>query len=131
MLNVSHYVGIPYADKGRNPRVGLDCWGLVMLVQREVFGREVPGYLELYKSAEDSQSVSDAMRAHFKDWDQVWPPQPGDVLIFRVANDPWHAGIHIGDNMMLHTMTDQDSCIEAFDRIRWRDRIFGAFRWKS
>jgi hypothetical protein len=35
---VDKYVGIPYVDNGRDPAVGLDCWGFVISIIKDLYG---------------------------------------------------------------------------------------------
>ena len=54
------YVGIPYADKGRETGNGdaLDCWGLLVKVYREQLGIELPSYSDRYVTAADREALN-------------------------------------------------------------------------
>ena len=57
------FLKIPYLDRGRT-RDGVDCYGLVMLVNREQFGRLVPDYV--YASSKDQGAVSKTIGNSFR-----------------------------------------------------------------
>ena len=125
------YVGIPYRDKGTNPATGLDCWQLVRLFYQEQFGVELPGYLALYDSSLDRSDCEQAILRALPQWAPVDPPLFGDVLVFRIVTGPWHTAVQLDDGLMLHTDQGHGSVIEPAKGIRWRDRHYGAYRWKS
>jgi len=131
MRNLREYVGIPFRDKGFDPVSGLDCWQLVRLFYRQEFGIALPDYMALYSSSLDMNGASDAIRIGMKDWNHVDTPKYGDVLIFRITSAPWHTGVRLDGGNMLHTDEGHGSVIEPINGIRWRHRLWGAFRWKS
>ena len=50
MINYTDLIGTPFVNEGRDPKKGLDCYGLVM----EVFGRygiKLPEYTANYDDA--------------------------------------------------------------------------------
>lgn len=54
----SKYVGIPFVPGGRD-RKGADCYGLMVLVYREMFNTELPEYDEERTTLKDLESVRD------------------------------------------------------------------------
>ena len=129
-LWVSAYLGIPYDVAGES-RSGANCWGFFRLVQREVFGVDVPA---LGISGSDLPGLLDAFhdpqhpeRAH-------WRPialalaRVGDALLFeRRIGWPDHIGIALGDDLgearVLHCIRSIGSVIEPIERLkrhRWQ-----------
>jgi cell wall-associated NlpC family hydrolase len=131
MRDFTRYVGIPYKDKGTDPATGLDCWQLVRYFHKQELGRELPDYLALYDSSLDPDSASGAFVRAIPDWRAVDPPAFGDVLIFRIARGPWHCAVYLEEGKMLHIDQGHNSVIESVDSLRWRNRIYGVYRWKS
>jgi len=131
MRNLTQYVGIPYKDRGMDPRDGLDCWQLIRHFYARELALEIPSYMTFYNSALEIESVSDAIIRAIPDWRPVAPACFGDVLVFRITRSPWHTAVALDDGLMLHTDEGHGSVIEPQQSLRWRDRFYGAFRWKS
>lgn len=120
------YLGLPYRDRGRD-RAGLDCYGLVMLVNREQFGRIVPDYV--YRSATDGDAVAATVAANLEcDWAPTHHPAAGDLVMLRIAGRPWHCGVVAAPGLMLHVIDHSRSGIERLNGLRWSRRIIGYYR---
>ncbi|GAA1156487.1 C40 family peptidase [Nesterenkonia sandarakina] len=79
------YLGIPYVWGGTDPRVGLDCSGLVQLVFKDL-GISVPRVTyDQLKVGREIPTLADA--------------RPGDLIVTRNGD---HIGIYAGDNKLLH-----------------------------
>lgn len=115
------YVGIPFVDGGRD-RAGLDCWGLVHAVYREVLGIDLPTYGEI--SAHDVARVTERIREDSAGapWLPVsGAPQPFDVLVMR--GKPLHVGVMVDRANVLHVEAATASVIVPIARapqVRWR-----------
>ena len=90
------YLGVPYVFGGTDPRLGLDCSGLVQVVFRQL-GVQLPrtAQLQFYATPRLSQ-------------EQL---QPGDLVFFaRTYADPndWitHVGIYVGGGMQINAPTE-------------------------
>jgi cell wall-associated NlpC family hydrolase len=129
--DLSRFIGIPYIDKGTDPAVGLDCWQLAKYFYREVMGKAIPDYLTFYKSSRSIDEAEGCIMEAVKEWQVVAAPDFGDICVFRIGNKPWHTGICIGNGMMLHTDEGHGSVIEPFNGVRWRNRIYGFYKWTS
>lgn len=126
------YVGIPFQTGGRE-RTGADCWGLLSIAYREVFGIALPSYAAHYDSL-NRDVLADVVQTHLPSspW-RVIPPETmviGDGLLFRVAGQPVHVGLFVGDGRFLHTLDHlTESCIERLAAPRWHRRLLGAYRY--
>ncbi|MGI5169952.1 transglycosylase SLT domain-containing protein [Spirillospora sp. CA-253888] len=86
VADARRYLGVPYAWGGTDPKVGLDCSGLVQRVYADL-GIKLPRV---------SQDQAHAGRRV----PSLGQAQPGDLLTF---GDPaHHIGIYVGDGKMLH-----------------------------
>ena len=90
------YLGIPYVFGGTDPRVGLDCSGLVQLVFRQL-GISLP------RTAQQQYNATARV--------ERGQLQPGDLVFFaRTYADPndfvTHVGIYIGDGMQINAPTE-------------------------
>lgn len=115
------YVGIPFVDGGRDCS-GLDCWGLVSTVYREVLGIDLPTYGEI--SAHDVARVTERIREDSAG--APWLPvmgaaQPFDVLVMR--GRPLHVGVMVDARHVLHVEVETASVIvpvSSCSQVRWR-----------
>jgi len=120
------FLKIPYLDRGRT-RDGVDCYGLVMLVNREQFGRLVPDYV--YASSKDQGAVAKTIEEFLPcDWRKVEVPEPGDLVMLKILGRPWHCGVFVAPGLMLHSIGDAVSGIERLDTVRCQRRVVGFYR---
>lgn len=129
------YVGVPYVEGGRDVVVdgGLDCWGLVVVVLRQVFGVRVeqayhgPAWAKLGANHKTMrEAIARAMLTAAARYPTVPPgfERAGDMAIFRVAGEPLHVGLVLAPGVMLHTEAAAGaSVIERYDTDRWRTRL--------
>ena len=95
-------IGIPWKAKGRD-RSGIDCVGLALLAQRELYGREYDFPFD-YDSKKGDESV-------LLDWlediaDEADAPHDGDLVIYRLPGADGVVRPHIGkvvDEPLLNT----------------------------
>jgi len=126
--DVSKFIGIPYKSHGRSYKEA-DCWGVIYLFYRDIFGIEIPKYEVGYKDADDSSSVSKTINSHVNDWKEVKSGLFGDVILFKIAGKTVHAGVYLNESEFLHSLSGQDSCICRLDSIAWSKRIAGIYNW--
>lgn len=85
VAEAKQYLGVPYVWGGTNPRIGLDCSGLVQLVMKDL-GYKMP------RVARDQAKVGTEISSLSK-------AQPGDLLGMRNGS---HIAIYLGNNKILH-----------------------------
>lgn len=85
VAEAKQYLGVPYVWGGTNPRVGLDCSGLVQLVYKDL-GYQLPRVAR--DQAKQGVEVSSLAKA-----------QPGDLIGMRNGT---HIAIYLGNNKILH-----------------------------
>lgn len=102
---VDQYIGLPFKEHGRS-RNGLDCYGLVYLVYKEVCGVELPTFSQEYSGSEDSGSVEKALQENIPKWKRVegnW--ETFDVAVFYVPKFRrflGHVGLIYDKDRMVH-----------------------------
>jgi cell wall-associated NlpC family hydrolase len=120
------FLRIPYLDRGRT-HVGVDCYGLVAMVNREQFGRVVPDYA--YASSMDQNAVAQTIAKFLPcDWRRVDVPEPGDLVMLKILGRPWHCGVYVAPGLMLHAIDHAVSGIDRLDSPRWARRVVGYYR---
>jgi len=122
------YIGIPFVEHGRG-HAGCDCWGLVRLVLAEQFDIHVNGFEQSYKTVRDKDTIAEICRREALAWQSVKNPQPGDVVLLRIQSVPYHVGIVIGKNSMLHVERNKNTVREKFNSSIWKNRIAGFYRY--
>jgi cell wall-associated NlpC family hydrolase len=82
-------VGKPY-ERGSDGPLAFDCYGLVRLVSRDVFGRELPG--------RDTMTALSHQR-----WRRVRFPEDGAIALMEIAGEK-HIGIWLREGGVLHAV---------------------------
>jgi cell wall-associated NlpC family hydrolase len=125
------YVGLPFREHGRGDG-GYDCWGLVRKIYAEQYGICLPSLVDRYDGTTSKSAIqmADVVKDTARDWMDIAPgrEQEGDVISLRFYGHPVHVGVVIGGGMMLHVMEGIDSCVEMYDRLKWRNKVAGFYR---
>ena len=112
MIQVNHYVGLPYEQA--------NCWELVRRVYRETYDIQLPkldtvgavieqgGWLQVAKGAEID----------------------GDVLVFKAGAAKTHVGIVVDpkEKLMLHAEEGVDACVARYNSSIWKSRLRSIYR---
>jgi cell wall-associated NlpC family hydrolase len=134
MPNVAPFIGIPYVARGRS-RAGADCWGVVLLAARELFGVALPEFFysdDALGLLPEAEQLIEAETARSR-WLPVAPrcgPVPFDggvVHVFRIWGHPTHVGLHLGGHDFLHSLPGRNACVESLRDGNWVSRRLGSF----
>lgn len=140
MLAASRYIGIPYAERGRD-RDGIDCYGLLRLVYREQLGVDLPSYADAY-DPKDRADIARVIGERLTGWYPVWTRasgvplderevRPGDGVRLRILGDDCHVGVVLDPPWFLHAQAGTLSCRERWDSPRWTRRLLGVYRHEA
>lgn len=126
-INTRDLIGIPFVDGGRDPRQGLDCWGLVL----EIFRRcdiVLPDYrIGCMEASRIDGAIADG-RELWTRQDPSDPPVPSLVVIrFNQATLCNHTGVYIGAGRFIHTRRKIGVNIDRIDSPAWRKVIEGYY----
>jgi cell wall-associated NlpC family hydrolase len=133
VLDAARYVGLPFAEHGRD-RSGVDCYGLLRLVAAEEHGIALPSYAEGYATVTDLREIPALVAGGIeREWGQVDPGQEreGDAVLLRVLGQPLHVGIVLTPPRFLHVMKGIDACVEDYRSAVWTRRVLGFYRHRS
>jgi len=117
-------IGLPFIDGGRDPAVGLDCWGLSTEVFRR-YGINLPDYKI---SCEDASRIHSEVKEQRPFWRRCEKeiPVPALVVIrFTVYCD--HTGVYLGQGRFIHTRKRIGANIDRIDNPAWANRIEGFY----
>jgi hypothetical protein len=157
-VSVERYVGIPYASLASEPGAFDGCYGLVVMVYRELFGIEIAAPSGARSSAEELEAERTLLQvAETQDWRTVarpgrsgvglvWsePPRLFDVLYARIVGHP-HVGLVASEDgmTMLHAyipagygasedaLHTASSHVVKLDRPAWSRSLVAAYRHPS
>ena len=124
------YVGIPYADLGRD-RQGCDCWGLARMIYACELGIELPSYQDAYVSAEERAEIAGLLAAQedHGPWRCVEErARAFDLVLFRRGRFRSHIGVVIEHGWMLHMAGEDQAKVESLAHPRWASRLGGVYR---
>jgi cell wall-associated NlpC family hydrolase len=124
------FAGLRYLDRGRDPRVGLDCWGLVRAVYRARRGVELPDLGPDYVSAEDPAAAAAVVAALRPSWLAIDAADvlPLDVVLLRLLGRESHVGTVVSAGFFLHILPRTGSGLERWAAPVWNRRVAGFFR---
>ena len=123
--DVERFVGIPYSE------AEFDCADLVMLVQRELFGRDIAMPQARPRGARGQLALGQLSRQYAQ---RVERPQDGDLVLMLEHGRPAHAGVYFHlahEGWVLHTneRTTESVLHRARELPAWGAPIEGYYRW--
>jgi len=120
-------IAVPFKEKGRSMNAW-DCYGLLYTAYREVYGIELPQYLE-YDSTIEYKQLNKLITSAMPLWTPVKDLKPMDVALFSISGIPTHVGLVIDKRNMLHAEHKLGTFIEPMFGTIWGKRFVGAFRY--
>ncbi|UAL13084.1 C40 family peptidase [Caulobacter segnis] len=124
------WLGTPYRHQASTLGAGCDCLGLVRGVWRALHGVEPeapPPYRPDWAEIGGGERLLEAFGRWLIPTDV---PEPGDVLVFRMAPGAVakHCAIQSGPDRMIHAYWGR-ACVESALGRWWRERLAAAFRF--
>lgn len=130
MIDVYDLINIPFSEDGRDPKVSLSCWGLVMEVQRR-FGRNVPDYK--IKADQSAMIFTAYQMSRHEPWRPILKPEHGDVIAMAIdpnyPNYVQHFGVCMGD-YFIHTLKKTNSILTPMNHMFFAKKMKGFYRWE-
>ena len=123
------YIGIPYKDKGR-AEAGADCWGLARLVYKQEYDIDLPSFSADY-IMDDTKRIEELLYQYKEGWDKLDTPEAGSIVLFRILGSVSHVGIMINSTQFMHNNATIDTCIESIDNPKWKNRVFGFYKYSE
>ena len=117
----------PFHHQGRQPGVGLDCIGLI-IVAMTAAGLRVQDRQD-YGPRPDGQSLVSALLAHGAM--PVTKIMPCDILLFRYDQQPQHVGLAVTEDSMIHAFAPAERVVECSLGDYWQRRLLGIYRFSE
>ena len=123
-VTFNDYTGIPWV-KGGYDVSGADCWGLTILVLRDVYGVVIPEYNGSEASGNELTDIIDGETGSDR-WCRVDTPVPGDVcvMISRSTGKACHMGVFVGHGSVLHSPDEGGKMVSSIHPVRILNRAF-------
>lgn len=127
------YLGVPFLHQGRNPRIGIDCVGLLVLSAIDCGLQELAACdFTSYSDNPSRGQLEVKLREAFGE--PVEHLAPGDVVSVNFIGMTRHVGI-IGEKsgrlILIHTYKAPAKVIEHGIDDKWRKRITGIYRMEG
>jgi cell wall-associated NlpC family hydrolase len=127
---VGPLIGVPFVHRGRDPAIGLDCWGLVLVVYRQAFAIELPDFPDADGSRANRAHAAMLIREQSQLWLTVTPgtEDPADVIVLERFRRPLHVGLVLGERRMAHCDAETGVSCPRYDGLAWRNQVLGFYR---
>jgi cell wall-associated NlpC family hydrolase len=127
---INKYITVKYRRNGRNPKIGLDCWGMVMCVIYDIHNIELPDpNYQLRTLVKENHSI-------FETYDiSKWVTKTenliyGDIILFYSIKDlPIHVGVYLGKQRFIHSIMPYGARIEELER--YKTKVAGYYRLRK
>lgn len=131
-MSLDRFVGIPWADKGRDV-TGADCWGLLWLVMREMRGIALPSYSDQYVTADDRRALDALIAGELSPWQEIerGAELPFDAVLMREGRFLRHVGLVVEPGRLLHVSRNSTSVIERYREGLLKTRVVGFYRYRD
>lgn len=133
MIDYSDLIGTPFKNEGRDPKTGLDCYGLVKEVYRR-FGYDIPEYLAPFNDVPLITKLIKGNTCKYP-WKKVPEgkelPVPCLMAIRFGVPKPYvnHTGVYIGHGRFIHIRENIGVCVDQVASPAWKRMIDGFYEY--
>lgn len=124
MSEFTQYLGIPFQYGGRD-RNSLDCYGLLMLLYKEIHNIEIPDVVSPTVLAE----IADQVVKEKPKWEPLKELEVGCAIVFNIGGYGSHVAYYLGDGKMIHTWEGTGGVVIERLAFAWNNRIVGIYKW--
>uniref|UniRef100_A0A6M3IKD7 Putative tail protein n=1 Tax=viral metagenome TaxID=1070528 RepID=A0A6M3IKD7_9ZZZZ len=126
-------VGVPFLHGGRDPKIGLDCWGCTRIAYELLNGKNIPDF-SVYSSDNQRLIINKILEEKkFRNkWEEIDSPVRGCMVTFRVGGGKFtnHVGVCVSDTRFIHSLESVTNvAIERLDHPFWKNVITGFFKF--
>lgn len=122
-------LGVPWRHQGRNPKIGIDCIGLLVIAYN-ISTEQIPAYARDPHNGLLEKALADHLGPPLP---EHTPLQPGDIVAIAYGGNVRHCGL-LGDAVqtneitLIHTDTRLGFVTEHPLTEQWRRRIRFSYR---
>jgi cell wall-associated NlpC family hydrolase len=130
---VNKYIGRPYLLHGRDMDVGVDCYGLVILVYKDILGVDLPDWQA------DSDSIKGMVTALERELrgqiDREYAIEketPDDMDIITVSRHgrPHHMGVYVSGGVLHANQANEAVVFDPWDRFTKQYNEVRVWQWR-
>ena len=127
----ANYIGIPFLDRGRDPAVGLDCWGAARHVLMSHYGfPELPMYLDNYEHTLQRSKIGKLITEQLMEhWRPAETIREGLLVNLRAMGRNCHLGVTVNETWFLHSEFGCDLTCEELNGKAWQGRVLGYYEY--
>lgn len=130
-------LAVPFVEKGRDWS-GWDCWGLLYVAYKEVYGLEIQRFDDAYETTRARHHMASLFQRSIEDhvkqdldtltqkdkekWFKVDKAEPGDGIIFRVMGRLYHVGLVLDNRHFIHCEEKIGTEITELSNPIWQKR---------
>jgi cell wall-associated NlpC family hydrolase len=129
--NLRKLIGVPFINGGRDPTIGLDCYGLLLCAFKE-FGIILP---DMKVDCYDKDKIFSLFLSFRKQWVEIKQPELGCAIAMSLVPETpdivQHVAVYIGSDKFLHTLRKIGSFLTRVDDPYYSRKIRGFYRWEK
>ncbi len=132
MIRLDDLIGVPFRNRGRDPKTGLDCYGLVKEVFRR-YGYEIPEY-DMQYHYDDMCRINELIQGNIVQypWRKIEEPKAPCLMAIRFGSPDGvvnHTAVYIGEDRFIHTREKIGVNIDRVSSPAWRKVIVGYYEY--
>jgi cell wall-associated NlpC family hydrolase len=127
---VDDLINVPFVPGGRDPKVGLDCYGLCLEVGRRL-GWDLPASADLRPEMAAIDQLIGTVTASGQFIPIDRPEPPCFVLFYTRPPLATHAGVMLTDKQFIHARRKCGTQKENIASTLWSWRVKGFYRWAT
>jgi cell wall-associated NlpC family hydrolase len=126
------FIGVPFVSGGRDPRIGLDCWGLFMAVHA-LYGRKIP---DVDVACTELLAINRAAQVQIRAlWKRVTVPESGVSVVMATdhahPNIIQHFGVLLDRRNIIHCIQKTGVVIDDLYLLESALCIKGLYAWNG
>jgi cell wall-associated NlpC family hydrolase len=122
-MTYSKYIGIPFEYGGRDYK-SLDCYGLVMLIYKEIHNVDIPEII----SPNTLKEIASLVDSEIPKW-KPSPIEQGSVIVFNIKGYGSHVAYMIDNDRMIHTWEKTGGVTIERISLGWKNRVLGSYKY--